>query len=213
VEGKSCALSSAACADASSAEHAGVDPQLAIVESSVTVRGDEVLADAAAAWHIFEVNWLRREEQICRWRRVRFQLLWTWPTSCVLGTFLRAWCEAAFAVEARRTVAPSRDRELDELFVVTCTVPTWWLEWLALRNRWWCSERADRSLRVQPCAQLYTCFAAWAFVVSRSAELGVTDEGGIMRAEECDGENGGAASSVINLSLVYDILVEGGIER
>ena len=212
VEGTPCVLFSASCMDVSIAEHAGVKPQLAALASSVVVRDDERVAIAAAAWHIFEVNWLRREEQICRWQRARSQLLWTWPTSCVLRTFLRAWCEAAFAVEARRTVAPSRDRELDELFVTTGSVPTWRLEWLALRNRWWCSERADRSRRVWQGVQLYKCFAAWTLVASRSAELVVPDEEGPRHAEERRCEDG-VALSEIDLSLVYDILVDWGIER
>ena len=187
VEGEPCALLLAPCTVASNSEHADAEPQLAIVESAVTVRDDEGTAIAAAAWRMFEANWLLREEQICRWRRARAQLPWTWPTTCVSRTFLRAWCEAAFAVDTRRTVAASVDRELDGLFVVTGNVPTWRHEWLALRSRWWCSERTDRSLRVQLCAQLYQCFAAWALAVSCSAEFVVTEEEGCVQAEECPG--------------------------
>ena len=86
---------------------------------------------------------------------------------------LKAWCEVTFGGGVRRSIAPSREREFDEMCVDVGLVPNWRLMWDAWVPRgkgyteagtWalaWSTDQGERSRRVRTIARLFRCFRVW----------------------------------------------------
>ena len=124
--------------------------------------------------NVFENYWPgARAARMRRWEADRDRMLWAWPASSFWKTMLKAWCEVTFGGGVRRSIAPSREREFDEMCVDVGLVPNWRLMWDAWVPRgkgyveagtWalaWSTDQGERSRRVRTLAKLFRCFRVW----------------------------------------------------